>query len=232
MAYVPLQNLIDKVDNFEVVRDQIGVILVNEIANQKALAIAAGKPDLIPWEVRVFLERSNPWEQYLTLDPLTATDAELGPIINVWFENANPDGKNSDIVERQATTGIFNIDVYGYGLAAPDGGGHVPGDQDAAFKCQAAIRLARNILMASTNMNLQLNRRIVGKRWHRSTTMFQPNSEDPAVQKIVAGRLVLEVWFDEFSPQYEGEALELVHADINRALDGSLIAEVEVEYPL
>ena len=41
MAYTPIDTLIDKQDNFEIVRDQIAVILALESVSQVARAIAA-----------------------------------------------------------------------------------------------------------------------------------------------------------------------------------------------
>ena len=46
--------LIDKLDTFEIVRDEIAAILATEIASQEALA--AGEPDPTLWRLRVFLE--------------------------------------------------------------------------------------------------------------------------------------------------------------------------------
>ena len=136
--------LIDKQDNFEIIRDQIAAILTTEIASQQALATAAAKdPD--EWKLRIFTERSNPWEQYLN-NP----EADPSPIVNVWFENDKFDPSGSNIDERQKTEAVYNIDCYGYGVSEDViAGGHKPGDREAAFEVQKALRLVRNILMAA-----------------------------------------------------------------------------------
>ena len=85
--------LIDKQDNFEVIRDQIAAVLVAETANQMQLATNAAK-DPQGWKLRVFTERSNPWEQWLN----GATDKS--PLVNVWYDNSNFDQKASNISER------------------------------------------------------------------------------------------------------------------------------------
>ena len=59
-----ISELIDKQDNFEIVRDQIAAILVNEVASQMALATAEAK-DPEDWNLQIFTERSNPWEKWL-----------------------------------------------------------------------------------------------------------------------------------------------------------------------
>ena len=118
-----LQGLIDKQDNVEIIRDQIGAILVAETLNQVALAPGAGKdPD--DWELRIFTERSNPWEQFLSENP-TST-----PIVNVWVDSTNYNRSGSNVMQRQETVATYNVDVYGYCLSAGvPGGGHSRGER-------------------------------------------------------------------------------------------------------
>jgi hypothetical protein len=215
--------LIDKQDNFEVIRDQIAAILVLESNNQQALAVSEGKdPDL--WKLRVFNERYNPWEQFLN------TNTDRSPLVNVWYDTSNFDGSASNIVERQKAEAIYNIDCYGYGISSDDGAtGHNPGDREAAFEVQRALRLVRNILMSSTYTYLGL-RGLVWQRWPQSISVFQPNLDAQQVQKIVGARLELRVMFNEFSPQYVPETLEYLSVDVFRNEDGQLIAEADFDY--
>jgi len=223
--------LIDKQDSFEIVRDQISAILATEVASQMALATAATK-DPNDWKLRIFEERSNPWEQWLEDSP-----ADISPIINVWYDNSTFDLKAGSTVERQKTTGIFNIDCYGYGISQDDGGtGHLPGDREAALEVQKAVRLVRNILMAGTYTYLEL-RGLVWRRWVDKVTIFQPQDIRNAqqiinVQKIVGSRIAFNVIFNEFSPQVPFETLELVSVDVKRTEDGQIIAEADYQYPL
>jgi hypothetical protein len=69
----------------------------------------------------------------------------------------------------------------------------------------------------------------VWDRWVASMNMFQPNSDQPNVQKVVACRIALRVNFSEFAPQIEPETLELLSVDITRASDGMLYAEAEYD---
>ena len=119
-----LDTLIDKQDGFEIVRDQIAAILATEIANQQTLASQAGRnPD--EWKVRVFSERSNPWDQFQN-DP-----ADRSPLVNVWYDNSTFPLNTSNVVEKQKGEGVFNLDCYGYGKSADDPtGGHL-GDRPA-----------------------------------------------------------------------------------------------------
>jgi hypothetical protein len=63
------------------------------------------------------------------------------------------------------------------------------------------VRLARNIIMAGAYTYLGL-RGLVWKRFPQSISMFQPQIENRAVQRVVGARLALQVHFNEFSPQY------------------------------
>lgn len=217
--------LIDKQDGFEVIRDQIAALLVAEVANQKILASAATKDSAL-WDLKIYTERSNPWEQFLN-------DAEaITPIVNVWFDNERFDFSKSDLVQRQHTTGTFNIDCYGFGISQTNGTGHDPGDKEAALNVQRAIKLVRNILMASENMYLQLPRGLAWDRKFNDVSMFQPSINNQFVQNVVAARMPFNVSFNEFSPQYEGELLELLTVDIKRTEDGLIVLETDYAYPI
>lgn len=218
-----IAELIDKQDNFEVIRDQIAAILATEVASQMQLATDDGQ-DPNDWKLRIFSERSNPWEQLLN------EQTDRSPIVNVWFDNSNFDPAASNISERQKTEGVFNIDCYGYGISSDEaGGGHNPGDKEAAFEVHKALRLVRNILMAAEYTYLGL-RGVVWQRWPQSITVFQPQLDGRQMQQLVGARLAFRVVFNEFSPQVPAETLELVSVDVKRTEDGEIVAEADYEY--
>lgn len=218
-----LQTLIDKQDNFEVIRDQIAGILVAEIANQMVLATAAAQ-DPNDYKLRIFTERSNPWEQWLN------NQDDTSPIVNVWFDNSTYDPKVSNVMERQKTEAVYNIDCYGYGRSADDGGtGHIPGDREAAFEAQRALRLVRNILMAAENTYLLL-RGLVWSRWPQAVTSFQPQQDGRQIQQVVGLRLAFRVVFNEFSPQFVPETLEFLAIDIIRKETGEIYLEADYDF--
>lgn len=218
-----ITELIDKVDSFEVVRDEIAAILVTEVASQMALATAGGK-DPNDWKLRVYAERSNPWEALLN------EQTDRSPIVNVWFDNSNFDPRASNSVERQKAEAVFNIDCYGYGVSQDVvGGGHKAGDQEASIEVQRAIRLVRNILMAGEYTYLGL-RGLVWSRWPQSVTIFQPNIDARQMQQIVGARLAFRVVFNEFSPQVQAETLELVSAKVSRSEDGEVVINADYDY--
>jgi len=219
-----LTALIDKQDNFEIVRDQIASLLALESKNQGALATKDGQ-DPADFTFRMFIERVNPWESFSNED-------DISPIVNIWFDSSNYDQAASDIVERQASQTTYNIDIYGYGTAESDpNGGQFMGDEMAARESQRAYRLVRNILMAAENTYLQLQG-TVWQRWPQSVNNFQPQFDNQAVERVQAVRLVLAVTFNEFSPQVDSVELELLSVLVNRAEDGELLVQADFEYPL
>ena len=70
------------------------------------------------------------------------------------------------------------------------------------------------------------------RRWPQAVSMFQPQIDNVVVQQILAGRIALEVDFNEFSPQFEMETLELMSVDVKRTEDGEIVLEADYEYPL
>lgn len=214
-----IQALIDKQDTAEQVRDQIAAILAQEVASQMQLATDEGKdPEL--WNLKVYTERSNPWESFRA--------GTVTPIVNVWWDDETFDKSATSAVLRQDAVANFNIDVYGYGKSGPDGDGHKAGDEEANRECQRAVRLVRNIIMATDYRYLALQG-LVGLRWFTNIKTFQPQQDVNAVENITAARMTLEVRFSEFAPEYEGQPLEIVFMEAFRAEDGSLYFELEFD---
>lgn len=216
-----IDTLIDKQDSVEIVRDQIAAILALESASQMSRAVLASKdPEL--WKLRVYQERSNPWE---LLD-----ERDVSPIVNVWWESSSFDGAASNILERQKSSAVINIDCYGYGRSENDpAGGHTAGDQNAAETVQRAVRLVRNILMAATYTYLGL-RGLVWKRWPESISIFQPQQDNQNCNHVVGARLAMRVDFNEFSPQVTPVELELLSVQVLRDEDGFLLVQTDYDY--
>ncbi len=218
-----IQTLIDKQDSFEIIRDQIAAILAAEVVSQKQKATDAGKDPAL-WDFKVYTERSNPWESYLN------DTAELTPIVNVWYDNSVFSETQSNIVEKQATDGIFNIDCYAVANSSDNvAGGHNPGDKEAAFAVQRVLRLVRNILMSAEYTYLGL-RGLVWQRWPQTVTAFQPQQDRGNVRPVIAARIGFKVKFNEFSPQISGDMLELLSAQVTRAEDGEILLDADYGY--
>lgn len=218
-----LQALINKRDTFEIVRDQIALLLADEIANQRILA-AAESANPLDYTLRIYAERSAPWEAF------PSQTADTTPVVNVWFDSLQFDEMASNVIERQKVTGSYNIDIYGFGRSVEVvAAGFASGDETAAREAQRGARLVRNILMSAENTYLKM-RGVVGRRRFQGINSFQPQPDGQNVFHVVGVRLVFLVDFNEFSPQYEGQELEGIDVKFYRAETGEILAEASIDY--
>ena len=220
MAYKVLDGLIDKQDTQEIIRDQLGVILVNEVANQMVLATNAGK-DPQDWNMDIFLERQNPWDFI----------EDETPLVNISIHRSDVDMSASDPIFQQRYDGVYNIDCYGIGISEADGqGGHIPGDKDASYEAQRVARLVRNIIMAGPNTSLQLKDPVTGCNiialsMIESIAYLDIPVENQSVEQVKAARLQLKVSYSETALQQTGEDLEQIFVEVFKKDDGSLYAD-------
>ncbi|MFW6031051.1 MAG: hypothetical protein ACOC9T_00550 [Myxococcota bacterium] len=217
-----IRELVDKVDNVELLRDEVAAILAVESESQRALA-AANDGDPEKWRVRVFTERARPFEF------LDAPDgAVTAPIVNVAIDNMNYDESGSDVFHRQKTRAVYHIDCYGNGRSSETPGGHEAADEIAAKNCQRGVRLVRNFLMAAEWRYLG-HRGLVWQRWIDSVQFFQVPTDQQMVEAIVAARIQFAVTFNEFSPQYQPETLEILAGQVLRAETGEVYFNAHFE---
>jgi len=214
-----ITSLIDKQDTFEIIRDKIAAIIFTESAQQVALATTAGKPRPADWAVRVYTERSFPWDDYAGNELLA----------NVWFSSAVPDPRASGTVQEQTMIGTFNIDVIGFANSRANGAGHISGDEAAARVAARGVKLVRNMIMAGQYTYLDL-RPIVGQRMPQQIEAFQPQFNTNAFEQAVGFRLALEVRYSEFSPQFEPDILDELSVTLQRAEDGHIYAVLEYDF--
>jgi hypothetical protein len=221
-----IAELIDKVDNVELIRDELAAILLVESENQQALAQTANKDPAL-WKLRIFTERATPWEEFIE-----APDGSLGcdtsPLVNVSIDRSEYDKSAGNIIERQRSDTTYHIDCYGYGVSRDTLSGHIPGDESAAREAQRAVRLVRNILMSAHYVDLG-HRGLVWDRWPLQAQAFDP-ADARTVQRVSAVRFDLQVRFNEFSPQDQGQPLELISTQVIRSETGQLL--LRADYPL
>ena len=127
-----IKELIQKRDNAPMILDEIAAILALELANQQALALAADL-DPAPWALRVFVNRSEPWSEWVEAPEASepTRPIDVSPILNVRLSTSKADPSRSNSVERQCVTSSYLIDCYGYGSSAEDAIGHKSADQAA-----------------------------------------------------------------------------------------------------
>jgi hypothetical protein len=220
------------VDAFELLRDQIAAVLLLESEGQRALATAAGK-DANLWKLRAFTEAANPWYEFPQADdPEKGThegQGDTSPLVNVTWNRNDYDRRGSDTVQRQATIGKFHLDCYGYGVSRAAGAGHEPGDMAAALEAARAVRLVRGILMSAHYVDLGM-KGTVWERWLESAEAFPRELNERPVQQVAAVRMTFHVKFNELSPQWQGETLELISLQVKRQPDGKVV--IAADYPI
>ena len=221
--------LIDKLDNFEIVLNQIAAILAAETLAQQALAVLAGKdPALFTFDV--FLNRYNPVEVF-------ESNSDATPIVNVWYDNSNFPENKSNTVGQQLSQSSYNLDIYAGAASSDDpGGGYNRGDEESSQNLQRIIRLVRNIIMHPDNTYLQLSvirgsktQNLIWQRWIQSFQAFQPQIDDRPTENVVASRCTLQVMFNETPVIETFNPLEIVFITAKRAEDGKIIFETEFD---
>lgn len=218
-----IEELIEGQDTFELIRDQIAAILTLESEGQQALATLANE-DPRGWKLRVFLERMNPWAEFID-DP---KQADATPVVNVTWEQLTPDMAASSVVSGSKCVGVYNVDCYGYGISADvQDGGHIPGDQAAGIEAARVVRLVRRILLSGHYTYLGLPRKTVWRRWLQSVTALNPPIGERAVQHVVCARMTFAVDFAETSPQVQGHPLTTLAVHVKRASDGHLYFDAQ-----
>lgn len=205
-------------DNVEVIRDQVAAILRLELTNQVALA-EADSLDPTPWQIDVYTERAGAFEQGLN-DP-----SKKRPLVNVWLDRESWDRSASNVMQRQRSNAVINVDAIGYGTRKPG----EAGDFEAATRCQQVLGLCRKILMADVYTYLGL-RGIIASRWPQSRTYYQPTIDQAPVQNVYGGRLTMAVDFNEFSPQTTPHNLEILALQLLRAETGEVYFDAEYDY--
>lgn len=218
-----INTLIDKQDNFEVIRDKIALILAEEEVEQKVLAVAASKDPAL-WAFNVFIERAIPWQLLENIDGKIISET---PLVNVYYDSGNFIKSKSDIVKRQNEDGSFFIDIYAAKNSLNESGIITPGDLRTSLEVDRLIKLVRNILMSAFYTYLDLQG-IVWQRWIQEIRKFQPAIEDRPAEHVMAARVNLQVSFNEFSPQEAGVDLEEINIELNTDSGGQVILNYDL----
>lgn len=226
--------LIDKQDNNEIIRDQLGAILAIEIANQRALAVLDGKTDPDEWFFDVTIESVKPLEVLSDADGVESGEIKKG-LVNVFFESDNFDNPGSNVIQTQNVKGTFIFDCYAHKNGTIDNNNDdeiiANGDELASREADRIARFVRNIIMSAAYTYLKLGSdtgaNIVQKRYIIRREKFAPEQQNPALENVVGCRLTLRVDYVEFSPQNVLETLETLITECTRDSDGKIYFEYE-----
>ena len=226
--------LIDKQDNNEIIRDQIGAILAIEIANQRAMAVTEGKPNPDEYFFDVTIESTKPLEALSDPDGIENGEIKKG-LVNVFFESDTFDNPGGNVVESQNVKGNFIIDCYAHKNSTKDENNDDAiirnGDELASREADRIARLVRNILMSGVYTYLKLGRdsglQIVQKRFIVKREKFAPEQQNPVLNNVVGARLTMQVNYVEFSPQVILDTLTTLITECTRTSDGKILFEYQ-----
>lgn len=200
--------------------DKIAEILVNEFANQQALAVLAAV-DPTPYDIRVFADRFDPLDQF---------KKDSRPLINITL---------SDDSTRTAVTATYGdnqkavtilIDCFGVGVASETVEGHTPADLDASRDAKAAANLVRYILAADINQNLQLPLKLFNSVVMQSEQYLAPDFNSRQEKPVVAMRLMLVANVTDKTMINNGVELDQIVIDVERGNSGEIYATAEYNY--
>jgi len=214
-----ITTLIDKQDNNEIIRDQLGAILAIEIANQRALAVTAGS--------------TKPLEVLSDPDGEESGEVKNG-LVNVFFESDDFANPGSNVIQEQKVKGSFVFDCYAHKNTTVDQNDDDSiirnGDELASREADRIARFVRNIIMSGQYTYLKLGREnanIVQKRYIQRREKFAPEQQNPALNNVVGCRLSLTVDYVEFSPQNVLDTLDTLITQCTRSSDGKILFEYQ-----
>ena len=223
------EEISDGPDTVDALREAIAAILKVESENQVQLKRLAGKQkESDEWRLRVFTNRSSPWEQFSDAPQDERFVDDRSPLVHVGFSTDTVFGNRGDLIKTQVTSATFWLDCYGCGAPRGTGGGHIPGDYSAWQESSRACRNVRRILMSAHYLHLGM-RGIVGKRtWSGRERLDVPIGERGA-QHIACTRLSFVVDFSESAtPQHVPSALQTIFTEVRRdTLDGEVLLTAE-----
>lgn len=225
-----IETLISEPDSFELVRDMLAQILLEESAGQASLATASGA-DPGEYKLRVFTEHGSPWSEFVDDDDRPLADRALHvPLVNVWCDRGRYDRSGSTALTSRWTYS-YNLDIFAMGLSREALPGHIDGSKAAALHAQRAARLVRRILSAGHYLYLLSPRGAQQFVWRREFTdvqFFQPQVGTRTLQRVSASRLTMDVDMTQAAPEAVAQILERITATVRReSLTGEILLRAQ-----
>lgn len=207
--------LINKNDNFEIIRDEITAIIAAEQANQKKLSASSPITDETYFNFKIFSER---------LDPVNslASDGEIDednfPFINVWYNNSSLQS-NSQTNGIQKYQSDYNIDIYAVSKSKIDESGNVTNSDELSSKrVQRIVKIIRNILANQNYTQLNLPK-VVSGRFIQNISMLPPDAER-SLNNMSVARITLQVDHIETTGENQYNNVELIQAKCTQDKNG------------
>ena len=198
----------------EGVRDQIALVVLTELTNQKAIAedLILNHP-LTPEGIQAqedidkgvfdvldnfFIEKGTHFADYQM------------PGINVLYGSSPYPKNQGNNISTQSTDTGYVISVHAESKHAEKSGVISKGDEKSARLVARIAMIIRTILMSGPYVRLGFDKelRLISKRWVSQVDVFQPDFQESDGRHGILGVVNISVEFDELSPDLQGEALQ------------------------
>jgi len=177
---------------FELVLEQLGIIILEELTNQKALCN-------LDYDFEVSLERQEP------------TDKGEDVVISVGFDNADYSNKNQSTTEGMTT---YFIDIFTNGIESTN----ETGDDNSRIKSSKFLGMIRSILSSTKYKTLGFEAGLIGGTMVESLqNQLRYGNGDGSFFKFA--RLTFSARIQENAEMWQG--IELLGNDSNIKLDST-----------
>ena len=213
-----INELLNKQDNAEIIRDRIAAILKLELSNQKKIADENKNiKDKKDFNINVYLENSRPWDLISNSE-----NKNPFPLINVCLQETTEAQKPGGS-SKTKYTGLYLIDCYGCGNTQPkDAEEYIADDSLSTIRAWQTARVVRSILMSGFYAYLGMRGTVMKRRISKITAII-PTGLDGSAVSVTACRINLEVDFYENSMEAAGDDLEELAFRSNNEGEVSLI---------
>ena len=180
MIEAQINELLERPDTVEIIRDQIAAILSLELQNQSALAEKHGK-NKSDFDIKVYNENARPYDN---------TSGERLYSINVVLQEIKVPLSNSRIHDQKEIA-TFHI----YCIADGNNTGDFRDDRSATFRAWKLMRFVRRILMSEQYTYLDMRKLVTSRTF---TKMEAGSPGLVAANAITVIKASFEVQFIEF----------------------------------
>ena len=208
--------LIDKKDNFELIKYKIASIIKSELENQKKLAREISEDKAKNYDIKVFIDKVNP----LSIYSESQTQNEKGqlPIVNITFDGDDLTLHGSSNIGQQKVRGTYYIDCYAFKNKKAG----KEGDEEVSREADRIGTIIRNILMFDNYIVLDMRGIVVRRYVTKREKMINQNS---SAENVSAMRLIFEVEYFEESVRNQTYTLEEIFGQCILAQTSEILFE-------
>ena len=208
--------LIDKKDNFELIKYKIASIIKSELENQKKLAREISEDKAKNYDIKVFIDKVNP----LSIYSESQTQNEKGqlPIVNITFDGDDLTLEGSSNIGQQKVRGTYYIDCYAFKNKKAG----KEGDEEVSREADRIGTIIRNILMFDNYIVLDMRGIVVRRYVTKREKMINQNS---SAENVSAMRLIFEVEYLEESVRNQTYTLEEIFGQCILAQTSEILFE-------